>query len=88
MDQDQVQELERLRERVCRLEGSLWAVRRELFDARGRLAAIARIAGDLDRAQRAPGVIFGMVNSVINGQPSTLHRLSRWSPVRYRGVQR
>ncbi|WP_433535991.1 hypothetical protein ACQPZK_29385 [Micromonospora sp. CA-249363] len=81
-------ELERLRERVCRLEGSLWAARRELFDARVRLAAIARIAGDLDRAQRAPGVIFGMVNSVIYGQPSTLRRVSRRSPVRHRGIRR
>lgn len=81
-------ELERLRERVCRLEGSLWAARRELFDARGRLAAIARIAGDLDRAQRAPGVIFGMVNSVIYGQPSSPGRVNWRSPSRYRKVRR
>ncbi|WP_422737206.1 hypothetical protein ACN263_27875 [Micromonospora sp. WMMD729] len=81
------QELERMRERVCRLEVALWAARRELFDARARLAAIARIAGDLDRAQRSPGVIFGMVNSVIYGQPS-VRRVSWRSPSRYRGVRR
>ncbi|MEU1588179.1 hypothetical protein [Micromonospora sp. NPDC005710] len=81
-------ELERLRERVGELETSLRLSRRQLFDARSRLAAIARITGDLDRASRAPGVVFGSVNVVLNGEHSPLRRLNRWSSVRYRGVQR
>ncbi|MET8268504.1 hypothetical protein ACFYP0_27885 [Micromonospora arida] len=81
-------ELERLHERVVELETSLRLARRQLFDARSRLAAIARIAGDLERATRAPGVTFGSVNSVIHNERPPLRRLSRWSSVRYRGVQR
>ncbi|MET8250548.1 hypothetical protein [Micromonospora sp. NPDC005197] len=83
----QGQELERLRERVRQLEASLLVARRELFDARGRLAAIARMTEDLERVQRAPGVIVGTVNSIIHSQSSTLRRPGRWSPVRYRGFQ-
>ncbi|WP_422739283.1 hypothetical protein ACN263_08625 [Micromonospora sp. WMMD729] len=83
----QGQELERLRERVRQLEASLLGARRELFDVRGRLAAIARMTDDLERVQRAPGVIFGMVNSIIHSQSSTLRRSGRWSPVRYHGNQ-
>ncbi|MEU7755917.1 hypothetical protein [Micromonospora sp. NPDC049171] len=81
-------ELEHLHERVRDLETTLRLSRRQLFDARSRLAAIARITDDLERATRAPGVVFGSVNSVINNQHPPLRRLSRWSPVRYRGVQR
>ncbi|MEU0548991.1 hypothetical protein [Micromonospora sp. NPDC005979] len=69
------------------LEASLLDARRELFDVRCRLAAIARMTGDLERVQRAPGVIFGTVNSIIHSQLSTPRRSGRWSPVRYHGGQ-
>ncbi|GAA2184148.1 hypothetical protein [Micromonospora lupini] len=82
------EELNRLDERVIELETSLRLARRQLFDARSRLAAIAQITADLDRAQRAPGVVFGSVNSVLNNAHPPLRRLSRWSPIRYRGIQR
>ncbi|MEU7925567.1 hypothetical protein [Micromonospora sp. NPDC049107] len=84
---EQEQEVERLREWVSQLEASLLDVRRELFDARGRLTAIARVTEDLERVQRAPGVIFGTVNAIIHSQSSTLRWSDRWSPVRYQGVQ-
>ncbi|MBQ1017745.1 hypothetical protein KBX71_07660 [Micromonospora sp. D93] len=81
-------ELDRLRERVVELEAALRLVRRQLFDARSRLAAISRITDDLGRAERAPGVTFGSVNSILNSERPPLRRITRWSPVRYRGVQR
>ncbi|MGS2619328.1 hypothetical protein ACVCAH_33125 [Micromonospora sp. LZ34] len=74
---DEAVELAWLRERVKGLESALLGSRRELFDLRCRLAVIARVAGDLDRAQRAPGVAFGAINAALHGQPATLGHVAR-----------
>ncbi|MEU4439124.1 hypothetical protein [Micromonospora chalcea] len=74
---DQVTELEWLRERVKGLETALQCSRRELIDVRCRLALIARVAEDLDRAKRAPGVAFGAINAALYSEPRSLRQVGR-----------
>ncbi|MEU8265351.1 hypothetical protein AB0C02_32725 [Micromonospora sp. NPDC048999] len=70
-------ELAGLRERVKGLESSLLAARRELFDARSRLAIIARVMEDFERVKRAPGVAFGAVRAAIYNQTENLRPPNR-----------
>ncbi|SIR13202.1 hypothetical protein [Micromonospora avicenniae] len=70
-------ELAWLRERVKGLESSLLLARRELFDARSRLAIVARVVEDLDRVKRAPGVAFGAVRAAIHNRTENLRPPNR-----------
>ncbi|MBQ0905461.1 hypothetical protein [Micromonospora sp. U21] len=74
---EQATELEWLRERVKGLETALRCSRRELFDMRCRLALIARVAEDLDRVQRAPGVAMGAINAALYSETPNLRRIGR-----------
>ncbi|WP_406040046.1 hypothetical protein OG799_30340 [Micromonospora sp. NBC_00898] len=83
---EQATELEWLRERVKGLETALQCSRRELLDMRCRMALIARVTEDLDRAKRAPEVAFGAINAALYSETQNLRqvgpRLSRRRPGR------
>ncbi|MDZ5441242.1 hypothetical protein U2F26_00645 [Micromonospora sp. 4G57] len=74
---EQATELEWLRERVKGLETALHCSRRELLDMRCRLALIARVAEDLERAKRAPGVAFGAINAALYAETQNLRHVGR-----------
>ena len=74
---DQATELEWLRERVKGLETALHCSRRELLDVRCRLALIARATEDLERAKRAPGVVFGAINAALYSETQNLRQVRR-----------
>ncbi|MDZ5446758.1 hypothetical protein U2F26_29220 [Micromonospora sp. 4G57] len=74
---EQATELEWLRERVKGLETALKCSRRELFDMRCRLALMARVAEDLDRVRRAPGVAMGAINAALYSETPNVLRVGR-----------
>jgi len=75
--QRRVDEVECLEKKVEHLETALRCARREMLDARGRLALIARILRDRERVQRAPGVTFGAIDAVLFAETPTLQRVER-----------
>ncbi len=83
MEQKQT-EVGRLAAHADALERALLAARRELFDARSRLALIGRILEDRDRLHRAPGVTAGAISAALHHEPGNLRAVAQRYPRRNR----
>lgn len=75
-------EPDELQDKLAATERALLETRRELFDARARLAMVSRLVRDDSRAQRAPGAIFGAIRAVLFCSEESLPGLARAAWVR------
>nr|MDT0658125.1 hypothetical protein [Micromonospora sp. DSM 115978] len=68
---------ERLTIRLESTEKALIETRRELFDARARLALVARLVRDEQRIRRAPSLVFGAIRAAVFCDTAHLTSLAR-----------
>jgi len=72
--------IQRLKEELAATQTALLNTRRELVDARCRLALISKVVRDNGRVRRSPGVTFGAVRAALYARSDNLGRLGAFLP--------